>query len=205
MIVNYELKKEIESEYFRWLCDLVGINNEANSYYILADLLHKREFYSIMANDDNRAEDGKYLRELFCDEVYWRYENEVFRNRQVKPNALVLDCLSGPCSMFEMLIALAKRVEDDILFEPDRDGKLKLIFWKMIENLGFLELSDDHFYDENGSEKCDKTLDILLNRKYSKDGKGGLFPLRRTKIDQREVEIWYQMASYLEENCYING
>jgi len=40
----------------------------------------------------------------------------------------------------------------------------------------------------------------VILRRYSKTGKGGLFPLKHPKKDQTEVEIWYQMQQYVMEN-----
>jgi hypothetical protein len=32
------------------------------------------------------------------------------------------------------------------------------------------------------------------------NGTGGLFPLKMPKVNQRRVEIWYQMSAFIEEN-----
>ena len=40
-------------------------------------------------------------------------------------------------------------------------------------------------------------------RMFSRDGSGGLFPLRRFDRDQRSVEIWYQMQAWLMENSDV--
>ena len=32
------------------------------------------------------------------------------------------------------------------------------------------------------------------------NGTGGLFPLKRPRVNQRRVEVWYQMSEYLMEN-----
>ena len=63
-----------------------------------------REFYWFVNNDDNRASDGQYLRILFEQEMH---DNNYFGDINV------------PCTMFEMLIALAMRI-DDILYDSER-------------------------------------------------------------------------------------
>ena len=48
-------------------------------------------------------------------------------------------------------------------------------------------------------------LNKIIDRGYSRRGVGGLFPLKYSKNDQRKVELWYQMHSYLIENYYVDG
>jgi hypothetical protein len=49
-------------------------------------------------------------------------------------------------------------------------------------------------------KNVNQILTNLVERTYQKNGKGGLFPLKQPAKDQRRVEIWYQMAAYLNEN-----
>ena len=63
-------------------------------------------------------------------------------------------------------------------------------------NLG-LGSMDDRGYDE-GEKK--KIINRFLDRKYDRNGKGGLFTVKdRPSIDMRNIEIWYQMSWYLNE------
>ena len=101
--------ERIDSLYFQWLCDFVNVNKGNKSYYILLKTLHKREFYGFIPNDSNRINDGKKLREIFVSE----YGIDDRREYDI-----CIDALSGPCSVLEMMVALAKRIEDDILFDP---------------------------------------------------------------------------------------
>ena len=55
-------------------------------------------------------------------------------------------------------------------------------------------------FDEKTIEKH---LDIFMNRKYRRNGAGGLFTLKFPPRDMRMVEIWYQMCWYLDE--FIGG
>ena len=43
-----------------------------------------------------------------------------------------------------------------------------------------------------------------VERRYKRSGEGGLFPLKNAAKDQRKVEIWYQLSSYLLENYVDN-
>ena len=47
--------------------------------------------------------------------------------------------------------------------------------------------------------EMDEILNIWLERRYDEDGKGNIFPLKDPIKDQKTVEIWYQMQSYLLE------
>lgn len=174
---------EIKAEYFEWLTYIVGLDKNS---LLLAKELHKREFYSIVGNDSNRAEDGKHLRDIFEEETLFRDYS----------------CLNGPCSVLEMLIALAIRIES-ILEEPTEENRTEQWFWEMLKNLGLDKFTDDEFYPQGGPEQIERKLTVLLERQYTRSGKGGLFPLKVAKKDQRKTEIWYQLSAYLIEN-YID-
>lgn len=189
---NTSVVKNVRSTYFRWLCDLVNVNADRTSFYILAGALHKKEFYGIIPNDVNRSEDGKKLREVFANEA----------DTTGTEGRIIIDILSGPCSMLEMLIALAQRI-DYMLSDDSGENRTIEFFWEMLDNLGLADMDDELYFDKGGSEKVNQILEDLLGRHYRKNGAGGLFPLRRSKTDQRTVEIWYQMCAYLEENHRI--
>jgi hypothetical protein len=177
----------IINEYFRWLCEIIKIDQPDKSYWLLAKALHKKEFFWTVPNDDNRGSDGKKLREEFADENgYLKY-----------------DKLERPCSMLEMLVGLSKRMED-YMTDPEKGDRTDRWFWEMITNVGLLTCTDSEYYEYNDGA-IDEVLDRVLERTYKRSGKGGLFPLKEPKKDQREVELWYQMCSYLLENYYIDG
>ena len=174
---------EVEADYFSWLCDTVHIDQEDSSYLNLAKDLHHHIFYGIIPHDENRASDGEELREYYLREVNY-------------PKYVTID---GECSMLEMLIALARRMsfETSDPYGSDGSDKTTYWFWEMIDNLDLIKFSDDYYYDAGGEEEVDRIIDRFLQRGYSEDGRGGLFPLEAPLCDQRGVEIWYQM------NCYI--
>ena len=79
--------------------------------------------------------------------------------------------------------------------DPDAGNRTPKWFMDMIGNLGLLGMDDTHY----NKEYVDHRIDIFLNRKYSPDGKGGLFHLKRCHEDLTKVQIWYQMNWYLNE------
>ena len=74
----------------------------------------------------------------------------------------------------------------------------------LIENLDLVKF-DDISLDEDGNfDEIDIRLSNFMERTYTRNGYGGLFPLTKSKENQRNVEIWYQMSAYLEENYPIH-
>ena len=181
-----ELGIDIERDYFQWLCELVGINRMEKSYYALAKDLHYNKFYALVPHDENRASDGKELREDYLRMVNYPKYIEI----------------EGECTMLEMLIALAKRMDfetSDPYELGEEVDRTAFWFWEMMDNIGLSAFSDDNYYRCGGRYEVNKIIEKFLERKYTKRGIGGIFPLRESKKDQRSTEIWGQMNSYLME------
>lgn len=145
-------------------------------------MLYTREFVWLVANDDNRVEDGKQLRHEFL---------EMQGDELVDHSWLELGC-----SMLEMLIALARRAA----FESD----MSPVEWFgiFITNMGLDGYTDANFF--KGVEKhIDIVLDRIIFRTYAPNGEGGLFPQIDPTQDQRDVELWYQLSEYLLERYPI--
>lgn len=172
---------DIRREYFEWLYEMVcvGRYSKENSYRKLLGHLHKIEFTYTIPKDENRAEDGVELRYRFA---YFH-----------KCPAAAETILTGPCSVLEMMIALAIRCED-IMDDPGLGDRTGQWFWRMVVNLGLGGMYDSR-YDE---ESVDEIIDIFIKRKYEKDGRGGLFRVKDCKIDIRKFEIWVQTLWFLD-------
>lgn len=165
-------------DYYYYLIDRVGLDGaEEREYSLLFHELYKTEFKWFVDLDENRAIDGTDLRRQYCEDT-----------------GEVIDEL-GPCSMLEMFVALSIRCEDDFMRTGD-DDNTRVWFWDFIYNLRL-----DRYSNSNWNPcAVKKILSNVIFRKYRSDGNGGMFPLRNPKTDQREVEIWYQMSSWLREN-----
>ena len=169
----------VNNEYFEWLCELIDIDrfSKSVSYRKLLIHLHNIEFTWFIPHDDNRADDGIQLRRK-----YGLYREDVTLSRYI----------TGPCSVLEMMVALAIRCEgymDDTLM-GDRTGQW---FWGMIHNLGLSPMTDFKF----DIDYVDDIIARFLNREYEPDGKGGLFTVKHCTQDMRTVEIWCQLNWYL--------
>lgn len=178
-------RHEIKNAYFEWLYEWVAGDRYHRdiSYRKLLMRLHNTEFISIIRNDQNRAEDGENLRYRFA------------KNKIVdEPVDYILECLAGPCSVLEMMIALANRCEEDYMDDPAYGNRMGQWFWGMITNLNLGSMIDIQ-YDK---DRVDEILYKFLHRKYDSDGRGGLFRVRNSTIDMRKIEIWYQMCYFLD-------
>ncbi len=182
------MKEKIKDLYFEWLYSQIEKRDSSNLEKFILEL-HSYPFFCHVPNDDNRVEEGIELRHKFADE------------KKVK---LSEDFLSGPCTLLEMLVALADRM-DFILFDPSKGSRSWLWFWLFIDNLKLRKYTNDD-REEDISRKKNFNRVVLkkfLRRDYLANGTGGLFPLDNPSSDQREIEIWYQMAAYINENYEI--
>lgn len=188
--------------YFNWLCNMVHVDDYiGKSWYILAKLLHNMEFYSVIHNDENRASHGAHLRQVWLSSL----ENEAEELGLGYP-LCPQGALDGPCTILEMLVALALRIESEIMQDEDRGNRTAEWFWVMIRNM-FRKYRLAEFGDDCITPKQNDIVHMvvtrMLDREYWADGHGGgLFPLDRNESgeDQREVEIWYQAQYWLQEN-----
>lgn len=105
-----------------------------------------------------------------------------------------------PCTMLEMIIGISKRMSEQLMDE-DGEDKTAQYFWEIMENLGLTCMDDDNFGWETGlaQKKTAKTCEILCKRQYNPDGTGGgMFPMPGVfGINQKKMEIWYQMQEYI--------
>ena len=173
--------KELE-RYFEWLCNVV-VDDEYSEfqYNKLFRYLFDTPFIVYLPYDENRASDGIDLR------YYYAEHNDI-------PLIVAASALDDrECSVLEMMIALAIRMERDIMDSIEYGDRTGQWFWNMIFSLGLEHLEDWNF-DEN---EANEIITRFLTRQYSPDGRGGLFTIPNCKRDLRDVEIWYQMNWYL--------
>lgn len=175
MTKNYE----VIDEYFEWLLGLVCYAGDRNCWRQLFQHLHSAEFTYINPMDKNRALDGVDLRERFA--YVSNYDD-------------LSMYLTGPCSVLEMMIALAMKCEEHIMDDPEIGNRLGQWFWDMIDNLGLKSMTN-RYYNKN---HVDHVISNFLSREYDKNGKGGLFTVKDYNGDLRKIEIWYQMCWYLD-------
>lgn len=174
-------QNEVRNVYFEWLHDWMCQDRYHRdiSFRRMLMQLHDTEFVYTIRNDQNRADDGVTLRYRFA-------KSGVID----EPVDYILECLAGPCSVLEMMIALANRCEEDYMDDPAYGNRTVQWFWDMIANLGLGSMYDK-YYDKG---YVDDVLYKFLHRKYERDGRGGLFRIRGYTGDVRKMEIWKQMC-----------
>ena len=120
-------RNEMREEYFKWLCDFVYDKKRMSrglSYNKMFSYLFDTPFSYILPMDGNRAEDGIDLR--------YRYGRE----NGIADAAVATRLDNRDCSVLEMMVALALRVEDQIMTNPDIGNRVGQWFWDMIVSMG---------------------------------------------------------------------
>ena len=180
-------------KYFEELIKIVDCQEHpVRLYKELLWYLYSTEFYWVVELDANRAADGLDLRRSLCDDFS-------------------IDYFDTPCSVLEMMIALAIRCENDIMYDEELGNRVPKWFWLMIKNLKLDKMDDFSF--EIGP--VSSTISGLMGRKFGPNGEGSLFPLPKngqmdhlwttngpdfwSKSGPLEDEIWVQMSHFLTQ------
>lgn len=176
------ISNRIASDYFDWIYDMMcdGIDE---SYRQLFEFLHHCQFTWIMPEDASRSADG----------IQFRYQYGYLYDI---PSSVISDTFGdSPCSVLEMLAALAYRCEDSIMCNTEFGDRTAQWFWGMLASIGISNQADSVF----DVAYVKRRIFIFLNRKYKKNGRGGAFTIHDSTKDMRRVDIWYQMCYYLNE------
>ena len=174
-------RRNIRDEYFEWLCDFIGSSNE---YSRLLKELHATVFeyderkYPM---DVNRIFDGRDLK--------YRFGSEMNYSDRIITYSLEQDDVS----LLEVMIALAIRIENDMMMNLDYGDRTGQWVWGMINSLGLGKMTDARF----NQRKFDTVITKFFNHDYERDGHGSLFVIEDCEYDMREEEIWTQMNWYL--------
>lgn len=158
------------SDYYLWLEALVNDGNHSTLIRYLYEQPYRWQFVL----DENRAAGGLNLRNRYA------YENGID----------VQDVGHGPCSILEMLIALADRMVELLTMD------IYDWFWDLLDNLNLSKFDDTHF-DERG---VNYILNVWLDRQYDSKGNGSLFPVTDYQGDCRNLDTWGQMNVWISEN-----
>lgn len=175
-------KHDAVNLYFGWLTDKIRRPGDRRSYTRLLRLLYDTDYRYRLPLDGNREADGIDLRYRFGDEL------------GVRQYAVARYLDDRPCSVLEMMIALALRCEESIMEDPDKGDRTWMWFWAMAKSLGLDGLCDVIF-DQSYAEDV---LTIFMEQAYEANGRGGLFYIRCPYRDMRTVDIWTQMNWWLE-------
>jgi hypothetical protein len=178
-----EEENPLPSRYFRWLYDRVLPILEADhysSYGTVCSRMHDIPFKALVPNDENRVADGAELRNLFLESCGGEPLDRV---HVMYPDATI----------FEVLVALAKRA--NCMIEMG-EHEWFCIFLKNLR----LDVYNDWYCLNHTTGRIETILRRFNDRNYLPSGRGGLFPLNRPMLDQRHVEVWYQMGAFMTEH-----
>ena len=178
-MVSYELNQR----YFNWIYELVCGQDSYNrlSYKKLLTCLFNIEFTYSIYMDKNRAEDG----------IEFRYH---FGNIKGYSDRIISKYIDDkPCSVLEMIVALAFRVENEIMDDSTYGNRTGQWFWNMIVNLGLGKMDDNNFNEQY----VYNVIQDFLHHRYSRDGHGSLIVIPNSQDDLRKVEIWTAFMRYL--------
>lgn len=168
-------------DYFRYLCSFIDDEDfRPSQYQVLLSKLHQTPFEWTIEDDSVRALDGLALRDDYALSKGLDLVDMHMANRH-------------PCSMLEMMVALARRCECEIMEDLDFGRRIGRWFKVMLKSLG-LRHETDEYYDEG---YINFVLDEFLVRAYEPDGDGALFRVENSDKDLRTLSIWSQMHLYL--------
>lgn len=166
--------------YYSWLCNIIEAGSPHYIQYVsLLQILDNISYVYRHPMDYNRLMDAYNLRREFA-------------NHPIFPGSAA-DV--KPVSVFEVLVALSKKMDEDILSEPGQNRPAKW-FWTMLNNLGLMIYPD---YSLNADEIRVK-VDNWLEGRFMPNGSGSPFPLINPYRDQRCVDMWSQMNDWVNEN-----
>lgn len=169
----------LDELYFKWLYSLVADPGQDLTYWKLLKVLYTTEFVWVVPNDENRISDARALRAKFVD------------TQGIRLRRSERDWIDLGCSILEVMVGLAYRLE----FEA-YTGRAHYWFWVLLDNIGLSEFDDSCEIPEGDIRDV---LEMVIQRYYEPDGRGGFFPLDHPDKDQRQVELWGQVSSYVLE------
>lgn len=185
------LKIEWSGWYLNWLCSMIFPDESVkNRYSKVIQLLHSIPYEYSLNLDENRKKDGIALRYHFSCAC------------NVPTEVIESDFNKNSCSVLEMLTGLAKRCDNDIMYDIRHGDRTALWFWIMFCNLGLDKLTDSE-WTEDSHYIVENILRKFFRRDYYPDGShGGLFITKNPIWDMRNIQIWDQLNIFMSENNF---
>lgn len=173
--------ENLQERYFQWIC-CIALSKDSIHYQSLLRYLYNKPYRYTHPRDANREADGIELRYRFAYSM------------GVAPAEVACELDDKPCSMLEMMIALAIRCEENFMRNFEIGDRTYEWFQDMIYSLQIAQ--NDFVFNER---YVDQAVERFLNRDYAPDGLGSLFHLKHPYGDMRQVEIWDQAMWWISE------
>ena len=169
--VNGRIPQSYRELYFDWLYGKVMLSQQ---YRSLLRELHSYDYVYTLPMDGNCSANGIELRYYFANE-----EN-------IDQRIIASEIDIRPCSMLEMMTALAMRVSDGVLDDGSINGT-NVIFMVMLTSLG-LDIYTEHNFSIDGVEDSVKAFN---------NGELYLFPTFGE--DTYGQDLWYQAHRFIRK------
>lgn len=181
---------KLDDLYLVWLTAFVCDTDDMAYYKKLIHYLYDREYIWDNEFDENLSVYGLELRNEYLDssKVGKRYYDMYGFEHDY-------------CSVLEMMVYLARTMEDRIMSNDIFGDRTTDWFWGMISNMGLNVYEDSNF----DLKKVEKIVDIFLSGRYKNDGTGGLFRVQKCKSGAKMKTIWQQMNEYLTSIAIADG
>lgn len=180
----------LEKLYYNWLLDAVATKQEQSVYSLTFSTLYSTPFISYDEFDDNLVENARGMREEF-----YRFSKLACKLIDIYGEIDFDTCI------LEIMVYLATRIEDTIMSNSDYGDRTGVWFWYMMESLDIVRY-DNLRFDE---PEIDQRLDNFVERRYEKNGFGGLFTVEKRGFDARRTNIWQQAMDFVTDFAKANG
>lgn len=182
----------LEIEYKDWLFDKAGFRKKYKKLFNWLDS-HYVADYIFFSNDENWNAKPTELRVDFFNE---RFKNSV----DTRLGASKIFCkYLGDSTLLELFVSFGKRYWDDAARSLGDYGEdWSRYIWEIFGNLG-LDKMDSSGFDDGF---CDRKMHVIFERKCTKYGKKGPFPIEKIEVlgpekDMRELNLGWQLAYYI--------
>lgn len=184
--MNYGFDSDVVM-YFEWLLDEFKGLYYRNLFWKLFTL----GFTNVEngPDDSSRIVEGLELRKIFVE----------------GHRGVVNSCGRGDSvSFLEVLMALALKIDDKVMWEERYGDRHLDWFWMFIDNMG-LSRATDGVWNHDWELFCEKKVEQIVFREYDMDGEGGIFQVdkRPDGTDMRFVDLWRQAMWYFSENIRL--
>lgn len=181
-----------KKDYLCWLMNQCQLEAAGPYGYLsLCEILLDTYFLSLIEFDENRAEEGRELREEWAES----------QGGDISETEM----LPYTCNMLELILVMARRMAYEMMDSQYEAGVGKWVM-EILENAGLATFRNDYFETdpEYHGNRIKAILKDIIYRRYLHTGDGGFFPAKfYTTKDYRKMELLTQMNNYLAENYDI--
>lgn len=174
-----EKRRDILSAYRLWLNNKVA-NDISGAYGQLLAILWRTDFIAdeTYKTDVNRMESAKSLRDEFASSI------DIDNKEYLKLKDMKV-------RLIEVMISLAQSINSIISIDDD----IPRYFWNMVVSMEMQKLDDSNF----NASSAQKHIDILLEHKYRRNGRGGLFFIKDAdpSYNAPMLDIWTQAMAWI--------